>query len=102
MCDDEIDDVDIDLSDCLIVVDADHDVVSVVVLSVDDDVILDDDCDDDADVPVAVRDDGLDDEQSVLGDDNHSVYDVVGDVLDVVVKVVDHDDGVDEDVDDEL
>ena len=37
--------------------------VDVVVLSVDDDVILDDDCDVDVDVPVDVRDDGLDDEQ---------------------------------------
>ena len=32
-------------------------------LSVDDDVILDDDCDGDADVPVDFRNDGLDDEQ---------------------------------------
>ena len=63
MCDDEVDDFDIDLSDCLIVVDVDLDVVSVVVLGVDDDVILDDDCDGDADVPIGVRDDGLDDEQ---------------------------------------
>ena len=63
MCDDEVDDVDIDLSDCLIVVDVDLDVVNVVVLNIDDEVILDDDCDDDADVPVDVRDDGLDDEQ---------------------------------------
>ena len=39
------------------------DVVSVVVLNVDDEVILDDDCDGNADVPVDVRDDGLDDEQ---------------------------------------
>ena len=64
MCDDEVDDVDIDLSECLFVVDVDLDVVNVVVLNVDDEVILDDDCDDDADVPVDVRDDGLDDEQS--------------------------------------
>ena len=61
MCDDEVDDVDIDLNDCLIV--ADVDVVDVVVLNVDDEVILDDDCDDDAYVPVDVRNDGLDDEQ---------------------------------------
>ena len=63
MGEDKVDDVDVDLSDCLIGVDVDLDVVSVVVLNVDDEVILDDDCDDDADVPVDVRDDGLDDEQ---------------------------------------
>ena len=63
MCDDKVDDVDIDLSDCLMVVDVDLDVVDVVVLNVDDEVIVDDECDDDADVPVDVRDDGLDDEQ---------------------------------------
>ena len=63
MCDDKVDDVDIDLSDCLIGVDVDLDVVNVVVFNVGDEVILDDDCDGNADVPVDVRDDGLDDEQ---------------------------------------
>ena len=63
MCDDEVDDVDIDLSDCLIVVDVDLDVVSAAVLGVDDDVILDDDCDVMLMFPVGVRDDDLDDEQ---------------------------------------
>ena len=63
MCDDEVNDIDIDLSDCLIVADVDLDVVDVVVLNVDDEVILDDNCDDDAYVPVEVRNDGLDDEQ---------------------------------------
>ena len=69
MCGDAVDDVDVDMSDCIIVVDADHDVVGVVVVSIDDDVILDDDCDDDANVPVDVHDDGLDDEQYVLDND---------------------------------
>ena len=63
MCDDEVDDVDVDLSDCLIVADVNLDVVDIVVLSVDDDVILDDNCHEDADVPIDVRDDDLDDEQ---------------------------------------
>ena len=44
-------------------VDVDHDVVSVVVISLDDEVILDVDCDDDTDVQGYVCDDGLDDEQ---------------------------------------
>ena len=35
----------------------------VVVISVDEDVMLDDDCDDDANIPLDVRDDGLDDKQ---------------------------------------
>ena len=61
--DDEVDDVNVDLSDCLIVVDVDIDVVSVVVLSVDDDDIIDVDGDDDADVPVDVCCDDLDDDQ---------------------------------------
>ena len=63
MCDDEVNDVDIDLGDCLIVADVDLDVVDVVVFNVDDEFIVDDDCDDDAYVPVDVRDDSLDDEQ---------------------------------------
>ena len=83
MCDDEVNDAIIDLYVCLTDVDVDLDVVSFNVLIIDDIVIYVVD----GDVEVGDVVFALDVDQCVV--------DVVCDVLDVDVKVDDHDDVVD-------